>query len=137
MVPGLATPEPNRGGDPSPGAGLPPPGGAHWALAEFPPDSAVPSDVDLASLIAEVNEKLPYLLAYQDPTRPGMHQTPTIDFAIVISGEIWLELDEGEVHLKPGDCVVQRGTMHAWRNRSDRPCVMSFVEFGVGPTGDS
>ena len=45
----------------------------------------------------------------------------------MLSGEIWLELDEGEVHLKAGDSVVQRGTMHAWRNRSDTPCIMSFV----------
>ena len=60
---------------------------------------------------------------------PGELREP---IGIVISGEIWLELDDGEVHLKPGDCVVQRGSMHAWRNRSDKPCVMSFVLIEAG-----
>ena len=58
---------------------------------------------------------------------PGMHTTRTIDYGIVLSGEIYLELDEGEVHLTPGDVVVQRGTRHAWRNRSAEPCKIAFV----------
>ena len=111
---------------------VPPPGGAHWRVVEFPPESAAPADVDTNDLIAELNEKLPDFLAHADLTRLGMHKTPTIDFGVVISGEIWLELDDSQVHLKPGDCVVQRGTMHAWRNRSDRPCVMSFVLIEAG-----
>ena len=57
----------------------------------------------------------------------AMHTTRTIDYGIVLSGEIDLELDEGEVHLGPGDVVVQRGTRHAWRNRGSRPCTMAFV----------
>ena len=56
-----------------------------------------------------------------------MHTTRTIDYGIVLSGEIDLELDEGEVHLKAGDVVVQRGTRHAWRNRSSEPCRIAFV----------
>lgn len=111
---------------------VPPPGGAHWRIVEFPPDSTAPADVDINDLIAELNEKIPDFLAHADLSRLGMHKTPTIDFGIVISGEIWLELDDGEVHLKPGDCVVQRGTMHAWRNRSDSPCVISFVLIEAG-----
>lgn len=62
-----------------------------------------------------------------EPENPGWHTTDTLDFGIVISGEIDLELDDGTHHLKAGDCVVQRATRHAWRNRSDQPCVMSFV----------
>ena len=58
---------------------------------------------------------------------PAMHTTRTIDYGIVLSGEIDLELDEGEVHLAPGDVVVQRGTRHAWRNRGGEPCTMAFV----------
>ena len=111
---------------------VPPPGGAHWRVVEFPPVTAAPSDVDTNDLIAELNEKIPDFVAYADLSRLGMHKTPTIDFGVVLSGEIWLELDDSEVHLKPGDCVVQRGTMHAWRNRSDRPCVMSFVLITAG-----
>jgi len=127
---------PADGGDLDRNANLvPPPGGAHWRVCVFPPDSAAPADVDLNDLIAEVSEKVPDLVAHADVSRVGMHQTETIDFGVVLSGEIWLELDEGEVHLKPGDCVVQRGTMHAWRNRSSSPCVMSFVLIEAGPKG--
>jgi mannose-6-phosphate isomerase-like protein (cupin superfamily) len=127
---------PTDGGDLDHNANLvPPPGGTHWRIAEFPPDSAVPHDRDANDVAAEVSEKVPDWLAHIDPSRPGMHQTPTIDFGIVLSGEIWLELDDANVHLKPGDCVVQRGTMHAWRNRSDKPCVMSFILIDASPEG--
>jgi quercetin dioxygenase-like cupin family protein len=51
---------------------------------------------------------------------PARHTTSTIDFEIVLDGEIWLEFDDGvEVHLHPGDTVVQNGTRHAWRNHND------------------
>ena len=59
--------------------------------------------------------------------RPGMHTTPTIDYGIVLQGEISLELDSGSINLVQGDIVVQRATAHAWRNYSDQPCVMVFV----------
>lgn len=132
-----APPEsPADGGDLDRNADLvPPPGGIHWRTVEYPPDSAAPADAELSDLVAEVKEKLPGFVENADLSRPGMHKTETIDFGVVLSGEIWLELDEGEVHLKPGDCVVQRGTMHAWRNRSDRPCVVSFVLIHVGGKG--
>lgn len=68
--------------------------------------------------------------AFQDDY--GMHTTDTIDYDIVLSGEMWLELDDGvEAHLKPGDCVVQNGTRHAWRNRGSEPCVVVVVVFGA------
>ena len=62
----------------------------------------------------------------------GMHRTPTVDLICVLSGEIWLELDAEEVHLREGDCVVQNGTRHAWRNKGDRPCTMAVVLVGAG-----
>ena len=58
---------------------------------------------------------------------PMMHRTETIDYAIVIEGEITMVLDKGDVHLKAGDVVVQCGTNHAWSNRSDKPCKVAFV----------
>jgi hypothetical protein len=127
---------PTDGGDLDHNANLvPPPGGTHWRVTEIPPDSMVSADVDANDIAAEVSEKVPDWPVHADPSRPGMHQTPTIDFGVVLSGEIWLELDDGEVHLKAGDCVVQRGTMHAWRNRSEEPCVMSFVLMEASPEG--
>ncbi|MGH7006396.1 MAG: cupin domain-containing protein, partial [Alphaproteobacteria bacterium] len=53
---------------------------------------------------------------------PGMHRTDTVDYILILSGEIWALMDEGEVLLRPGDCLIQRGTNHAWSNRSNEPC---------------
>jgi mannose-6-phosphate isomerase-like protein (cupin superfamily) len=58
---------------------------------------------------------------------PLMHRTETIDYGIVIAGEITLVLDKGETLLKEGDVVIQRGTNHAWANRSGKPCRMLFI----------
>jgi mannose-6-phosphate isomerase-like protein (cupin superfamily) len=57
---------------------------------------------------------------------PYMQKTRSLDFCLVLEGEITLVLDTQEVGLKAGDTVVQRGTNHAWSNRSDRPCVIAF-----------
>ena len=62
-----------------------------------------------------------------DSPHPQMHRTESIDYGIVISGEITLVLDRGETLLKQGDVVVQRGTNHAWANRSGKSCRMLFI----------
>jgi quercetin dioxygenase-like cupin family protein len=68
------------------------------------------------------------ILDFQPATQsPLMHRTETIDYGIVLEGEIFLMLDDSEVHLKAGDVVVQRGTLHAWDNRSDKVTRMAFV----------
>jgi len=65
---------------------------------------------------------------------PFMHRTETLDYAILLSGECDLELDDGAtVHLTQGAVVVQRGTMHAWVNRGTRPCVFAFVLIDADP----
>jgi len=56
-----------------------------------------------------------------------MHRTESVDYGIVIEGEMTLVLDCGEVALKPGSVVIQRGTNHAWANRSGKPCRMLFI----------
>jgi quercetin dioxygenase-like cupin family protein len=58
---------------------------------------------------------------------PMMHRTETVDYAVVLEGEIMLLLDDEDVHLKAGDVVIQRGTNHAWSNRSGKPCRMLYV----------
>jgi len=61
-----------------------------------------------------------------------MHATDSVDYATIMSGEIWLILDDGaEVQLTPGDCIVQNGTQHAWHNRKPEPCVMAGVTVGA------
>src|SRR6476619_6235010 len=63
-----------------------------------------------------------------------MHRTETLDYAILLSGECDLELDDGKtVHLTQGDVVVQRGTMHAWVNNGTQPCVFAFVLIDADP----
>ena len=61
------------------------------------------------------------------PRHPGFHKTSSVDYAIVLSGEIYALMDEGEVLLRPGDVLVQRGTNHAWSNRTDEPARLAFV----------
>jgi len=76
--------------------------------------------------------KLPGLGEAMEPANPGMHTTDTVDFDVVISGEVWLELDDGaEVRLGPGDCVVQNGTRHRWHNRTSEPCVIAVALLGM------
>jgi quercetin dioxygenase-like cupin family protein len=64
---------------------------------------------------------------------PRNHRTDSIDYAVVVSGEIDMELDDSVVHLKAGDVLVQRGTIHNWINRGTEPCVMAFVLIDAKP----
>ncbi len=73
---------------------------------------------------------LPDIAATLEPD--FMHTTETIDYNIVLSGERWCELDDGgEVHLKAGDCLVQCGTRHAWRNKGSEMCVKAAIMVGA------
>lgn len=114
---------------------FPPIGGFRFATFTVAPQSqALPEDFDREAAITELEEKLPGLVsqANMEADNPGMHTTATIDFEYVMSGEVWLELDDGEeVHLKPGDTVVQNGTRHAWRNRGTEPCRMIVFLLGA------
>lgn len=112
---------------------FPPFGGFRFGLFTVPPDSqAPPENIDMEVALKEVEQKLPGLLAYLEPDSPGMHTTNTVDFEYVLSGEVWLELDDGvEIHLRPGDTVVQNGTRHAWRNKGTEPCQMVLCMIGV------
>jgi quercetin dioxygenase-like cupin family protein len=64
---------------------------------------------------------------------PRNHRTDSIDYAVVMAGEIDMELDETTVHLKAGDVLVQRGTIHNWVNRGTVPCVIAFVLIAAKP----
>lgn len=93
-----------------------------------------PDDLDMTVAMAEVEEKLPGLPESLDPDHPGMHRTSTVDLDLILSGEAWLELDDGaEVLIRTGDCVVVNGQRHAWSNRAAAPCVMMAVCIGAHP----
>jgi len=112
---------------------FPPVGGFRFGLFTVPPQSVkLPEQFDYAAAFQEYEEKLPGLLATTEPDHPGMHTSDTIDFEYVISGEVWLELDDGvEVHLRPGDTVIQNGTRHAWRNKGPETCRMVVCLIGA------
>lgn len=115
---------------------FPAPGGSGFCIVRIPPDSQVEraanSGVDLAAAQAAFYGAFPGLDTSMDPDAPGMHTSQTVDYGVVISGEIWLELDDGATaHLQAGDCVVQNGTRHAWRNRGQQDCLMAFTIVGA------
>ena len=115
---------------------VPGPGGTRFRVMRMPSQQelarASEEGIDLAAGMQEWRAKTPGLAESHEIEEPGMHTIDTIDYGIVLSGEIWLELDDGaEVHLKQGDCVVQNGTRHAWRNRGAEPCIMAFTMVGA------
>jgi quercetin dioxygenase-like cupin family protein len=74
------------------------------------------------------------IVSFGPGNRPRMHRTDSIDYAVVVSGEIDMELDDGHTtHLKAGDVVVQRGTVHNWKNTGTEPCVIAFVLVDAKP----
>jgi mannose-6-phosphate isomerase-like protein (cupin superfamily) len=106
----------------------PPPGGSVCRIVTFPPDESFRGKVsakDIQAFFAAMGS--PQASTYgPNAPHPYMQKTRTLDFCLVLEGEITLVLDTEEVELKAGDTVVQRGTNHAWSNRSDRPCVIAF-----------
>ena len=105
-----------------------PRGGSVCRVVTFPPDDTWKGKVGAKEVQA-------YFTAMGSPgastytaqaPHPYTQKTPTLDFCLVLDGEITLVLDTQEVHLKAGDTVVQRGTNHAWSNRSSNPCVIAF-----------
>jgi quercetin dioxygenase-like cupin family protein len=112
---------------------FPPIGGFRCGFFAVPPEGqALPEGIDIPAALGRVEEQLPGMLQYMEPDAPGMHTTPTVDFEVVLEGEVWLELDDGkEAHLKPGDCVVQNGTRHAWRNHGTETARMAVFIVGA------
>lgn len=91
-----------------------PKNGSYFRYVQIPPDK------DLG------------IVAPEGQPHPLMHQTDTLDYIVILSGEIWLIVDEGETLLQAGDIVVQRGTNHAWSNRSDLPCIQLAILLDAG-----
>jgi mannose-6-phosphate isomerase-like protein (cupin superfamily) len=111
---------PDDGSPPAHHAYFPPIGGFRFGMFTVPPDGGVgaPADLDIEAALTELERDVPGLASYLEPDDPGMHTTATIDFEVVLEGEVTLELDDGaKVTLGPGDTVVQNGTRHRWSNR--------------------
>ncbi|HZT65626.1 MAG TPA: cupin domain-containing protein [Acidimicrobiales bacterium] len=138
------------GGDQAPtfpGPGTPPDqptyfpavGGYRFGFFSLPPGDRVemPADVDVPAALAQLDRTLPGLVAHMEPDNPGMHTTDTIDFEVVLSGRVTLELDDGaEKTMNPGDTVVQNGTRHRWKNPGGDPAVIAVFMVGAHRTAD-
>ena len=115
--------------------GFPGPGGTMFRLISYPPRRPEgwkpPPGATFETGLRELSEKVPGMGDHFDRGAPGMHTSDTIDYGIVVRGEMTLELDDGQkVHLRQGDCIVQNGTRHRWRNPLPEPCLMAFISIG-------
>ena len=125
---------PDDGSRPATSAYFPPVGGFRFGVFTLPPagSDGPPADLDVAAELAALEQNLPGLMAHMEPRDPGMHTTATIDFEVVLSGQVVLELDDGvEVTLEPGDTVVQNGTRHRWHNRGAEPARLAVCIVGA------
>ena len=130
------TPADNRGSDDAIDRAfrLPPPrNGSVFRIIEYPPDKE--RLAALASERASRDDGSGHSAAFDraSPRHPGFHKTSSVDYAIVLAGEIHALMDEGEVLLKAGDVLIQRGTNHAWSNRTDAPAYVAFVLIDAEP----
>jgi hypothetical protein len=134
FTPGAATTTPPAS-EPTRDTGpvVPSRGGASFVIVCYAPDlvAASPSfDADHAN--EELITYAPDIAAASDPAEPGMHRTQSVDYGVVLDGEIWLELDDGaQTRLTRGDTIVQIAGRHAWRNKTDRPATVAFVLTGA------
>ena len=121
----------DNGADPTLGPlTLPPPKhGTRFRFVDIPPDTEeflAHGAQRMKDAFSQIGDEAASTVKAQSP-HPLMHRTESVDYGVVIEGEMTLVLDQGEVLLKPGSVVVQRGTNHAWANRSGKPCRMLFV----------
>jgi mannose-6-phosphate isomerase-like protein (cupin superfamily) len=116
-------------GVPSPGI-APPIGGSVFRIVDFPP---VADEAALAPALMATAMGAEHAPGGHPPRHPLMHRTRTLDYGVVLSGEIDMLLDDSEVRLRAGDVIVQRGTNHAWVNRGSEPCRIAFVLIDARP----
>ena len=103
----------------------PPEGGSVFRIVQFDPeDPEVLATLDGKSAFAEMGAASNIV---EDARHPFMHRTDSVDYAVVLKGEIYMMMDDEDYLLKAGDTVVQQGTNHAWSNRGTEPCLIAFI----------
>jgi quercetin dioxygenase-like cupin family protein len=99
-----------------------------WSSEGFPVDNDGDADPSGKKIGTTIPDGTVFrIVSFGPGVAPRNHRTDSIDYAVVISGEIDMELDVGKVHLKAGDVLVQRGTIHNWVNTGSQPCVIAFT----------
>ncbi|GAA0592067.1 cupin domain-containing protein [Kribbella sandramycini] len=126
---------PNTGVDITPGVQsvVPGPGQTRFQIVTLPPSGvgATPG-FDAEKALAEQQEWSPGLFDhFENPGASAFHATPSIDYCVLLDGELVLQLDEGERAIHAGDIVIQNGTRHAWQNRTDQVATVLCVLVGV------
>jgi quercetin dioxygenase-like cupin family protein len=105
-----------------------------WTTEGFPVDNTGKEDAGLRKTGTTLDNGTVFRILELAPgVSPRNHRTDSIDYAVVISGEVDMELDDAKVHLKAGDMLVQRGTIHNWVNRGTEACVIAFVLIAAKP----
>jgi quercetin dioxygenase-like cupin family protein len=105
-----------------------------WTTEGFPVDNDGQEDQSLRKTGTTLDNGTVFRILELAPgVSPRNHRTDSIDYAVVMSGEVDMELDDTTVHLKAGDVLVQRGTIHNWINRGTEPCVIAFVLIAAKP----
>ena len=108
----------------------PAPQGTIFRIVDFPPDSAWRATADRKEAFAQVGAAH----TTDDSSADAMmHKTASVDYAIVLEGEIWAVMEDGETKLRAGDVLVQRGTNHSWSVRGDIPARVAFILVGADP----
>lgn len=103
----------------------PPKNGSVFRIVQFDPeDPEVLAKLDGKSAFAEMGAGANIV---ENARHPFMHRTDSLDYTVILSGEIYMMMDEDEYLLKAGDTVVQQGTNHAWSNRGTEPCLIAFI----------
>ena len=105
----------------------PPPGGTRIRVIEFPPEGEAIGALTSTQVAETFGEMGGAGARAAGAPHPLMHRTETLDYGIVLDGELTLVVDRGETTVRAGDIVIQRGTNHAWANRSSKPCRVAFV----------
>jgi quercetin dioxygenase-like cupin family protein len=105
-----------------------------WTTESFPVDNTGETDQGLRQVGTTLRNGTVFrVIEFSPGVAPRNHRTDSIDYAIILSGAIEMELDDTVVHLKAGDVLVQRGTIHNWVNRGSEPCVMAFILIDAKP----
>lgn len=108
----------------------PPPDGTIFRIVEFPPDSRRPKGADSKEGFKSIGASHTQDAKSHDPM---MHRTSTVDYIVVLKGEIYAVMEKGETLLRPGDVLVQRGTNHSWSVRGEEPCIVAVVLVNAAP----
>ncbi len=108
--------------------------GVVWTTEGFPIDNTGEEDAGLRKTGTTLDNGTVFRILELAPgVSPRNHRTDSIDYAVLMSGEVDMELDDTTVHLTAGDVLVQRGTIHNWVNRGTEPCVIAFVLIAAKP----